>query len=247
MNDTNQDRALREYVAQILSDGIVDNEEIIQLYEWLVSADNPSKTSSDLLLLIKEICADKVVHTTERVQLLTALKNICNQADRKEKGDAFERYVITRFDNKEYRLIEWRSDKIIDGWGWPRSTQWPDLVMEQIQTEKRFAVECKFKGRYLPGTKWAEEYQIENYQNYESRESIPVFVAIGVGGCASLPDQLYVAPLKKLSKPKVALEDLEQFALRGNILRLVFEERPSNHGLESTGAPPAAETPETHT
>jgi len=246
MNDTNQDRALREYVADILSDGVVDNEEIIHLHEWLTGADDPSETASDLLMLVKEICADKVVHTAERIQLLTALKNIWNQADRKEKGDAFERFVITRFDNTEYRLIEWRSDKKIEGWGWPRSSQWPDLVMEHIQTEKRFAVECKYKGKYLPSTKWAEIYQIDNYQKYEIREEVPVFVAIGVGGCAALPDKLYIAPLNKMTTPKVSLEYLEQYAMRGNVLRLVFEEIPSNHGLESTGAPPAAGTPETH-
>lgn len=107
MKETFNDRDLRDYAAVILSDGQVDNDEIKELYKWLTNAANPSESANDLLMLIKDICADNVVHTIERIQLLTALKNICNQADSKEKGDAFERYVITRFDNREYRLIEW--------------------------------------------------------------------------------------------------------------------------------------------
>jgi hypothetical protein len=128
------------------------------------------------------------------------------------KGRSFEEYVITRFNNEEYRLIEWRSDKFIPGWGGPISSQWPDFVMEHIQSGERFAIECKYRSR-VNGNRlmWAEPDQLENYRKYQAREKVPVYIAIGLAGEADAPESLFIVKLDRMKYPDVLMHYLEAF------------------------------------
>src|SRR5476651_2527300 len=56
-------------------------------------------------------------------------KRIISPEIAKEKGDKFQKYVVTKFDPAYFRMKEWRSDKYIDGL-YPKSNLDPDLVYE---------------------------------------------------------------------------------------------------------------------
>ena len=149
--------------------------------------------------------------------------NRSNYISPRQKGRSFEEFVITRFNNKEYRLIEWRSDKFIHGWGGPVSCQWPDLVMEHINSGSRFAIECKFRSRAEGGSlKWARPEQLDNYRDYETRESVPVFVAIGLGGEAHSPTSLFIVRLERMNNSEISLKQLERFRFPANVSGLEF-------------------------
>jgi len=62
----------------------------------------------------------------------------------KEKGDAFENYVICKFDRKFFALKDMRSDKGVRGF-YPESNKYPDLVLEYKPASVSFAVECKWR------------------------------------------------------------------------------------------------------
>lgn len=138
-------------------------------------------------------------------------------------GRDFEQFVITRFDNREYRLIEWRSDKFIHGWGGPESSRAPDILMEHIASGDRFAIECKFRSR-ASGNRlvWARPDQLDTYREYEVAQKIPVYVAIGLGGNPSEPENLFIIKLERMKFPDVLLYYLEKFRFPAKVTGLEF-------------------------
>lgn len=136
----------------------------------------------------------------------------------KQKGDEFERYVVHLFPkNRNFVLHHWRSDKISNG-VYAASNQHPDLeiIYNDGSTESRkiFAVECKWRARFIDDKiEWASEQQINNYLNYQRETKIPVYVAIGVGGTPSSPSFLFFVPLQEIERyPVVYKSHLNKFA-----------------------------------
>ncbi len=183
------------------------------LRKWLKAQIVPSSGAlHELRGLIEEIVADQVVTSAERQQLLQFLRSFSSEARQCEKGAAFEEFVVTRFDSKRYRLIEWRSDKYIRGWGGPLSCQWPDLEMEYVPTGERFAIECKFRSSHRKGkVEWATADQLESYRAYQRLKGFPVFIAIGLGGAADAPQSFYLIRLNRMKYADVTLGYLKQF------------------------------------
>lgn len=122
----------------------------------------------------------------------------------KEKGDAFENYIIGKFDRKFFKLKDMRSDKGANGF-YPESNKYPDLLLEYKPTSSLFAVECKWRMNWWEkndgkeNIDWAGgDKKIENYNQYSINNNVPVFVTIGVGGEPNNPSELFVVPLNAL-------------------------------------------------
>lgn len=132
-----------------------------------------------------------------------------NETDEnKAKGDAFEKFVVKKFNPQYFTLQEWRSDKYVDG-TYAVSNHYPDLEVHFELKSKGikdvFAVECKWRRNYFKdGIEWANDYQIANYKKYAAKLNIPVFVVIGVGGEPEQPEDLYIVPLNKLQSNTVS-------------------------------------------
>ncbi len=130
----------------------------------------------------------------------------------KEKGLAFEKFVVSRFSKEYFALKQWQGDKFHNG-RFAESNQHPDLLWEfALKGEKHaFAVECKWKAQ-LPGEhEWAEQRQIENYQKFSEETGVPVFVVLGFGGQPSAPETVHIIPLKALKYIKVKKGYLENY------------------------------------
>jgi hypothetical protein len=146
-----------------------------------------------------------------------------NRSKWEKMGRDFEKFVITRFDNREYRLIEWRSDKYIRGWGGPESSRAPDILMEHIPSGDRFAIECKFRSRAKGNRlQWARPDQLQSYKDYEATQRVPVYVAIGIGGNAESPEELFIMKLQRMKFPDVMLHYLEKFRFPAHVTGLEF-------------------------
>jgi hypothetical protein len=118
----------------------------------------------------------------------------------KQKGDGFEKFVIQKFSKSYFTIIEWTGDKYIDGM-YPISNTNPDLMLrfKMKDIEKDFAVECKYRSNYYKnGVEWCTNKQLENYQNFATDREMPVFVAIGLGGVATAPEELFIIPLSEI-------------------------------------------------
>jgi hypothetical protein len=105
-----------------------------------------------------------------------------NEFTAKEKGDAFEHFVVDRFEVKYFTLVDWRSDKFHEG-RYALSNMSPYLQY-RLQTKNQtieFAVECKWRNDFYDGKiEWAKEHQLNNYKRYQLEKGIEVFVIIGI-------------------------------------------------------------------
>lgn len=134
------------------------------------------------------------------------------KTDSEMKGQAFEEFIISRV-NKNYKLKDWRGDKYINGI-YAESTLYPDLEFE-VQNGNEFfmfAIECKWRNNfYYNELELFKESQLINYWKFAAENNIPVFVAIGVGGQPSSPEELYIIPLKRIKGTIISKNELHPF------------------------------------
>lgn len=131
---------------------------------------------------------------------------------RQYKGISFEGYVENLFNKQEWRIAESNAYRKLGRW--VESYSNPDFVFIHRKTNKRIAVECKYKSvsrkeddRFF----WAYEDQIENYQNFSTKTGTPVFVVIGIGGRPKNPKKIFLAPLSLVKYPDVKMDYLQKF------------------------------------
>lgn len=118
----------------------------------------------------------------------------------KEKGNDFEAFIVRKFSKKYFKLLDWAGDKYVEGI-YAATTPQPDLKMrfKMKDVEVDFAVECKYRS-FLPssGVEWCTETQLKKYRNFAEETNMPVFLALGIAGLASQPEELFIVPLAKI-------------------------------------------------
>lgn len=131
---------------------------------------------------------------------------------RQIRGVTFEGYVENLFSKQDWRIAESSAYRKLGRW--VESYSNPDFVFVHRKTNKRVAVECKYKSsspkednRFF----WAYEDQIENYQNFSAKTETPVFVVIGIGGRPKNPKKIFLAPLSLVKYPGVKMDYLQKF------------------------------------
>ena len=159
---------------------------------------------------------EKIKTTVKREMLQeinTSLKLFPKVVTETEKGNRFEKYVVSRFARPYFILKEWRSDKYHEG-VYAASNRLPDLQyhFKTSHHDLKFAVECKWRAEFFKGRiEWAKSYQIENYRKFEMENGIPVFVIIGVGGQPDNPDAVYIIPLKDIRSNVITSDQLVKY------------------------------------
>jgi hypothetical protein len=147
-----------------------------------------------IIILTKN--SNKIVEAIETTQ-----KEIEVERTEKQKGDDFEKYIVQKFSKSYFNIVEWTGDKYIDGM-YAKSNTNPDLTLrfKMKDIEKDFAVECKYRSDYYKnGVEWCSEQQLQNYKNFATDKEIAVFVAIGIGGVATAPEELFIIPLTEMT------------------------------------------------
>lgn len=123
-----------------------------------------------------------------------------NNISNKTKGDLFEEFIVKQFDKSNFSILEWRSDKYIDG-VYAQSNKNPDLeiIFQTNGFAKHFAVECKFRSEFNgKAIQIAREDQLRNYKLFEETKKIKVYIALGVGGIPQKPYELFIIPLSEI-------------------------------------------------
>lgn len=189
----------------------MSNNSVPKVQEAKINTSPPVSVSSEE---IKK--ADSSAEIVEKVKaaILTEIKDlIIPKQTVKDKGDDFEKYVVDQFEEKVYKIYEWRSDKYHNG-RYALSSMLPDLEYEcktGYQTHK-FAIECKWRAEFKNDEiEWARPDQLNRYREYEKNKRIPVFILIGLGGKPSAPDHLFVIPLQKIYTGKLNKYQLQKF------------------------------------
>lgn len=136
-----------------------------------------------------------------------------NEERFKERGDLFEQYIAQRFDPKYFTLIDWRSDKHV-GNVFPESNMNPDLEYHFTHKEwsYRFAVECKYRHSMEDGfIEVGGKEQLKRYKEYEKKNKLDVFIALGLGGKPDKPGELLFIPLKEIKSPKIPYSEVIKY------------------------------------
>ncbi|WP_233085663.1 hypothetical protein [Methanococcoides orientis] len=122
--------------------------------------------------------------------------------DLEQKGNDFERYVVDKFDERYFTVVEWTTDMLRKHNRYVESDTHPDLLMRDDSSRTEFAVECKFRSSLYNGKlNWSTDKQINRYLSYAYQKKIPFFVVIGLGGSPLSPDRLFCIPLEKAEYP----------------------------------------------
>jgi hypothetical protein len=138
-------------------------------------------------------------------------------AEEKEKeaernGRDFENWAAVRAARGGLALVEWRSDKYVEG-VYAEGNLAPDLLVEDREGEAAipFAVECKWRSRYRGTDKlqWGEWHHLHRYRKY-ARRGTPVYLLIGIGGTGAEPRDVYLVPLERVAYPWLYERELRQ-------------------------------------
>ncbi len=131
-----------------------------------------------------------------------------------QRGLAFEKWAVGRFNKKWWRILEWQGDKHSHDGRFAESTTNPDMKLQLTVGEKttQISLECKWrKGWYRERIEWSYPEQIERYNAYADSGGVQVFVLIGVGGEPENPSEVFLAPLSALKYGIAKQEYLQKF------------------------------------
>ncbi|WP_111671752.1 hypothetical protein [Algoriphagus litoralis] len=112
-------------------------------------------------------------------------------------GLAFERYVFQLLNPRYFRLDHWAGDKFLAG-RYTSTHLDPDIQVTANTVEGRFpiAVECKWRakqeGDYI---RFAEDKQLERYQEFSKETGKPTFIVLGLGGTPQAPEEVFLIPI----------------------------------------------------
>lgn len=118
------------------------------------------------------------------------------------KGRKFEEFVVKlTADKSRHTHLNWSSDKYVDG-VYSLDTLMPDLLLRhQLDScMVDYYVECKYRTS-LPDGILDLTSQLGRYRRMASAEKrVELFIAVGIGGTPSAPEQFYVIPSRMINK-----------------------------------------------
>lgn len=157
-------------------------------------------------MLLKEFAE---THGIKPNSLLRMAHAIANKVDVPEvefinhnemKGRLFEEFVVRlTSDSSRFTLLNWSSDKYVDGI-YSLDTLMPDLYLRhQLDSETvEYYVECKYRSS-LPDGILDICSQLSRYRHMISTETKKeLFIAVGLGGTPSDPELFYMIPSRMI-------------------------------------------------
>ena len=178
-----------------MADGVLSENEKNVFRETL------DLSESDMQILFEQIESD-----LESVQSETELIDW-----KRKNGLDFEKYIVKLLPDN-YRNLRWTGDKYVDG-RYDESSKQPDIIFD-IELNKVYsvAIECKFRMSFFKDLQVvARKEQLDRYREFQERNDIPVFLAIGVGGSGAHPEELFIVPLNAIKFPVVKKSYLKKF------------------------------------
>jgi len=134
------------------------------------------------------------------------------QSENVEKGDKFERYVVNRFDDRLFSIVEWTTDMSRKHNRFVESDCNPDLVIRDRNTNEIFCVECKYRSRLVNGYfDWSYPEQMNRYFSYAHERKIPFHIVLGFGGSPDSPSEVFCVPLEETKNPQIHISTLQKY------------------------------------
>lgn len=162
-------------------------------------------------LLLKEFCESYGIAANSILRMAHAIVNkveipeveFISQSEM--KGRKFEEFVVhLASDSSRFTLLNWSSDKYVDG-VCSLDSLMPDLYLRhQLDSATvEYYVECKYRFSLPDGTLDISA-QLARYWRMISHDGkCELFIAIGLGGTPSNPERFYVIPDRMIRKNEV--------------------------------------------
>lgn len=122
------------------------------------------------------------------------------------RGRQFEDFVVSLCsDKKRFKLLEWRGDKIA-GDTYALENLMPDLHLRHRlddEHEVEYHIECKYRSELADGALDLSS-QLGRYRRLtSSKEKSELFLAVGIGGTPTKPEQFYLIPSRMVKRDHV--------------------------------------------
>lgn len=181
---------------------------------WMIAKNKDTENEAETQSIEQQIVKDtqspsttQLVDTVEENsrEAITVSPDTTYKEDK--RGTEFESHIVDLFGFKQHskfrELLEWQGDKYSKG-VFPKSNCNPDLVIRigvAGGKSRILGIECKWRYAFVNGTvEWARQDQIDNYKKFGKNRRASVFVALGVGGTESRPDELFIVPLCQMTE-----------------------------------------------
>ena len=119
------------------------------------------------------------------------------------KGRMFEEFVVSLCsDHSIFRLLSWRSDKIV-GNTYAAENLMPDLLLRHKleNGNVEYYIECKYRSQWGEGVDLSNCYDRYHREAKKSRKEL--FIALGIGGTPSDPDEFLLIPDRMVRHDKI--------------------------------------------
>ncbi|MBD5421440.1 MAG: hypothetical protein HDR49_00200 [Bacteroides sp.] len=135
----------------------------------------------------------------------------------KEIGNDFENYIANLFKDKHlFNVIEWNQGVTSSEGVYAEADKNPDFKIKQSfgKNGLTYWVECKYRSNVSDKgfVKVAEEYQLSRYRKIQGESHLKVFLAVGIGGSPSDPDDFFIVPLDSIKKEYLHIDQIHNFA-----------------------------------
>ena len=128
------------------------------------------------------------------------------------KGEKFEDYLRKYvFVKEQYKLVYHTPSYAQNKNDFVESSLYPDFLFKDLVTGKEFYVEAKFRSGFFNNKlNCCKDYQLKRYLQI-NKEKRPVFMAIGVGGSPTYPEQIFIIPVGSIKYTSLFPSFLKRF------------------------------------
>lgn len=139
----------------------------------------------------------------------------------KEKGDAFEDFVLRLITDNRFKLLDRTNDVVSSSGIYAESCKNPDFHIQQKRGNGKvdYYIECKYRSKWEDGMVTFEPWQISRYRKFQRENHRKVIIALGVGGSASEPSTLMLVPLDSI-KNHTIFGTATEYCIKPNPLSL---------------------------
>jgi hypothetical protein len=132
-----------------------------------------------------------------------------------EKGERFEKFVLNKFDAKDFSIVKRTFPIQGPGSHYNENNLDPDFSLRYIPSREKFAVEAKIRSKPYNSKiiEWCKTYQLPRYKQFEYDEKIPVYIVIGIGDIPENPERMFLVPLKNVKSNELSLEFLSEYEM----------------------------------
>ena len=129
------------------------------------------------------------------------------------KGDEFESFVRAQlFPRESYDLLYKTHDYVDNKDDFIASSKHPDFKFRGRNSGIEFFVEAKFRSKFQDEVfEWCKLFQLKRYQEIDN--ITPVLIAMGLGGCPSTPENIFLIPMQHIKFVKLFPSFLQKYEI----------------------------------